>query len=242
MARKINDITKANQFVNKCEVSTIITFRTQQLFDLWENEMRGQISDGMWENARHTEWLWRDTIVRLGDETKVEVYSKWTIGRRSFGMSGELWEVIGDRIMDENGFATEKEAKAAWREIALAIANATETNEIDAIRKEAQKAKADNVKSQIKGLLDEWEAVTGKRPKTESTYEHVCYDFNEHDVTYLDGSVRKQHSYFFLHIYSDAKGNLKHKIEYHDAKWYVPAGKLAEAVEAIKEFDNKMRF
>ena len=242
MARKINDITKANQFVNKCEVSTIITFRTQQLYDLWENEMSGQISDGMWENARHTDWLWRNTMVRLGNETKVEVYNKWTIGRRSFGMSEELWNIIGSRIMDENGFATEKEAKAAWREIATAIANVTETDEIGTIRKEAQKAKTDAVKSQIKGLLDEWESVTGKRPEKESIYEYVSYNFNEHDVTYLDGSVRKQHSYLFLNIHSDAKGNLKHKIEYHDTKWYVPVGKLAEAVEAIKEFDNKMRF
>ena len=242
MARKINNIENANKFVNKCEVSTIITFRTQQLYDLWENEMSGQISDGMWENARHTGWLWRNTMVRLGNETKVEVCSKWSIGRRSFGMSGELWEVIGDRIMDENGFATEKEAKAAWREIALAIANATESNEIDAIRKEAQKAKTDNVKSQMKGLLDEWEQVTGKRPDEESTYAYISYDFNEHDVTYLDGHVSKQRSYLFLHVSSDTEGNLKHRIEYDDTKWYVPVGKLAEAIEAIKVFDNKMRF
>lgn len=242
MARKINDITKANQFVNKCEVSTIITFRTQQLLDLWLNEMQGQISDGMWENSPKTEWLWRNTMVRLGNETKVEIYGNWMVGRKSFGMNGELWDIIGDRIMDENGFATEKEAKAAWQEIATAIANVTKSNEVDTIRKEAQKAKEDNVKSQIKGLIDEWEAVTGKRPENETTYAYISYEFNEHDVAYLDGSVRKQHSYFFLHVNSDSKGNLKHRIEYHDTKWIVPAGKLAEAVEAIKEFDNKMRF
>lgn len=242
MARKINNIENANKFVNKCDVKTIITFRTQQLFDLWVNEMSGQISDGMWENSPRTEWLWRDAMVRLGNETKVEVLGHYVVGRKSFGMNGELWSVVGDRIMDENGFATEREAKAAWREIAQAIANATESSEVNTIRKEAQEAKANNVKSQMKGLIDEWEAVTGKRPDEESIYAFGSYHFNEHDVTYLDGHVSRQRSYLFLHVSSDKEGNLKHKIEYHDAKWYVPAGKLAEAVEAIKEFDNKMRF
>lgn len=242
MARKINNIENANKFVNKCDVKTIITFRTQQLYDLWVNEMSGQISDGMWENSSRTEWIWRDAMLRLGSETKVEVYNKWTIGRKSFGMNGELWSVIGDRIMDENGFATEKEAKAAWREIAQAIANATESSEVGAIREEAQKAKTDNMKSQMKDLLDEWEQVTGKRPVDESIYTFVSYQFNEHDVTYLDGHVSVQRSYLFLHISSDKEGNLKHQIDYHDSRWYVPTGKLAEAIEAIKEFDNKMCF
>ena len=242
MARKINNIENANKFVNKCDVKTIITFRTQQLFDLWVNEMSGQISDGMWENSSRTEWLWRNVILRLGNETKVEVLGHYVVGRKSFGMNGELWSVIGDRIMDENGFATEKEAKAAWREIAQAIANPLVSEELVSIGKEAQEARTNNIKSQIKGLLDEWEQVTGKRPDEESTYAFVSYYFNEHDVTYLDGHVSKQRSYLFLHVSSDKEGNLKHEIEYHSSKWYVPVGKLAEAVEAIKEFDNKMRF
>ena len=107
--RKINNIENLNRGVNKTEIHTIITFRNQQLLDLWVNEMSGQISDGMWENSRNTEWLWRNVFLRLGEETKVESIAP--IGRRSFGMSSELWSVIGDRILDENGFEIDAATK-----------------------------------------------------------------------------------------------------------------------------------
>ena len=68
------------------------------------------------------------------------------------------------------------------------------------------------------------------------------YDLNEYEVKYTDGSIHKRTSYLFLHLQADSEGNLKHKITYNDAHWYVPKGQLAKAVEAIKEFDKKMRF
>ena len=80
--RKINNIENLNRGVDKTELHTIITFRNQQLLDLWVNEMSGQISDGMWENSSNTEWLWRNVLLRLGEETKVESIAP--IGRRSF--------------------------------------------------------------------------------------------------------------------------------------------------------------
>lgn len=241
MERKINNIENANRFVNKGDVRTIITFRTQQLYDLWVNEFSGQISDGMWENSNKTEWLWQNVWVRLGSETKVEVYSVWRIGRKSFGMTKDLWEVIGDRIIEENGFANEKEARAAWREIATAIYNAVETKEAREFCESLAREKKDKINSQKEALKQEWRDVCGDSDEI-SKYDYKTYNFNEHDVKYSDGSVRKRTSYLFLHLQADSEGNLKHKIDYNSACWYVPAGKLAEAIEAIKEFDNKMRF
>lgn len=241
MERKINNIENANRFVNKGDVRTIITFRTQQLYDLWVNEFSGQISDGMWENSNKTEWLWQNVWVRLGNETKVEVRSIWRIGRKSFGMTKDLWDVIGDRIIEENGFANEKEARAAWREIATAIYNAAETKEAREFCDSLAQEKKDKIASQREEMFQEWRDVCGDS-KDISNYSYMHYDLNEYEVKYTDGSIHKRTSYLFLHLYSDSEGNLKHKITYNDAHWYVPKGQLAKAVEAIKEFDNKMRF
>lgn len=241
MERKINNIEDHNKFVNKGDVRTIITFRTQQLYDLWINEFSGQISDGMWENSRHTEWLWQNVWVRLGNETKVEVYSIYRIGRKSFGMTKDLWEVIGDRIIEENGFKDEKEAKAAWREIATAIYNAAETKEAREFCAGLAQEKKNKIASQKEEMYQEWREVCGDSEDI-SKYSFMSYNFNERDVTYPDGSVHKRTSYLSLHLHSDSQGNLKHKVVYNSTAWYVPKGKLAEAVEAIKEFDNKMRF
>lgn len=241
MERKINNIENANKFVNKGDVRTIITFRTQQLYDLWVNEFSGQISDGMWENSNKTEWLWQNVWVRLGNETKVEVRSIWRIGRKSFGMTKDLWDVIGDRIIEENGFANEKEARAAWREIATAIYNAAETKEAREFCDSLAQEKKDKIASQREEMFQEWRDVCGDS-KDISNYSYMHYDLNEYEVKYTDGSIHKRTSYLFLHLQADSEGNLKHKITYNDAHWYVPKGQLAKAIEAIKEFDNKMRF
>lgn len=241
MERKINNIENANKLVNKGDVRTIITFRTQQLYDLWVNEFSGQISDGMWENSRHTEWLWQNVWIKLGNETKVEVYSTYVMGRKSFRMSKDLWNIIGDRIIKENGFANEKEAKAAWREIATAIYNAAETKEAREFRAQLAQEKKNKMNSQKEEIFQEWREVCGDSEDI-SKYNYMSYNLNEYEVRYSDGSVYKRTSYLYLYLYSDSLGNLKHKISYNDAHWYVPKGKLAEAIEAIKEFDKKMRF
>lgn len=104
--------------------NTVIVFRTQQLMDLWVNEMQGQISDGMWENCRNTDWLWRREAHILGDKTEVLVNNTWNIGRKNYPLTKQLWEIIGERILKENGFADKKEATKAWKEILEAIQNA----------------------------------------------------------------------------------------------------------------------
>lgn len=152
-----NTVERVNKYVNKNNIQTVITFRTQQLLDLWVNEFKGQISDGMWENSRNTGWLWnRNVYVQLGEETKVETTSQWIIGRKTFGMTKDLWDIIGDRIISENGFKDEKEAKKAWREIAMAIFNAQVTKEAielsDKLREEQEKI----VKSDKESLMEEF--------------------------------------------------------------------------------------
>lgn len=102
---------------------TVITFRTQQLMDLFLNEMQGQISDGKWENSRNTNWLWRNIACVLGDTTNVAVRYDWIVGKKSYPLDSFLWDCVGDRIMDENGFVDRKEATAAWNEIVDAIKN-----------------------------------------------------------------------------------------------------------------------
>ena len=152
-----NTVEKVNEYANKKNIQTVITFRTQQLLDLWENEFKGQISDGIWENSRRTDWLWNGNVyVQLGEETKVETTSLWRIGRKSFGMTKDLWDIIGDRIISENGFKDEKEAKKAWREIAMAIFNAQVTKEAielsDKLREEQEKI----VKADKESLMEEF--------------------------------------------------------------------------------------
>lgn len=235
MARTINNIEDANKHVDKGDIRTIITFRTQQLYDLWVNEMSGQISDGMWENARHTDWLWRNVLVTLGDETKVEVASAWGIGRRSFGMTKDLWDVIGDRIMDENGFATEKEAKAAWREIAQAIYSATATPAAQSIRELYQKEKQQKANDQKDALKAEWLAAGADEQGCNGSYWSATIDLNP----YVFNDIQRT-SYLFLHVRTDSNGVLSTQIEYNSSKFYAAQGKLVETVEAIKEFDRKL--
>lgn len=102
----------------------VITFANQKLLNLWKNEMQGQISDGMWENSRNTEWLWKDVAVRLGDETKVEVSDRYAhIGKTSFPFGKDLKEIVGERATEEAGFKDLSETSKAWKEINDAIKN-----------------------------------------------------------------------------------------------------------------------
>ena len=157
---KHRTVEEHNKYVDKSNVQTVITFRTQQLLDLWLNEFEGQISDGEWENCRKTDWLWNNKVwLQLGDKTKVEVRYNWMIGRKRFGMVQELWDAVGNRIIGENGFVDEKEAKKAWREIAVAIYEAVVSDEciklIDELKAEASKADAE----QKAEMLDEFKSV-----------------------------------------------------------------------------------
>lgn len=229
MARQINNIEDHNKWVDKTNIDTIITFRTQQLFDLWINEMSGQISDGMWENARHTEWLWRNVLLRLGDETKVEVAWMGRVGRKTFGMTGELWDIIGDRIMDENGFETEKEAKRAWKEIALAIANVQFSKEIQEIEAKAKAEKQAKIKDQWPELYQEWmdAGVHESKYTSFSTFQ-----------AYIDEENKK--GYISVDRTSTREGELKTSLRYDDKTYTVGKGNLAEALKTLREFATKM--
>lgn len=229
MARQINNIEEHNKWVDKTQIETIITFRNQQLFDLWINEMSGQISDGMWENSRHTEWLWRNVLLRIGDETKVEVVNAWNIGRKSFGMSGELWDIIGDRIMEENGFETEKEAKKAWREIATAIANASVTKEILELVQKAKEEKKKKVQDQWPELYKEW---------MDAGVQESKYTSFSAFSTYIDEENKR--GYISVDRTSTREGELKTRLRYDDKNYTVKKGNLKEALKTLREFATKM--
>lgn len=108
---------------------TVIVFRTQRLLDLFLKEMQGQISDGMWENSRNTDWLWRNVACVLGNETRVIVAYRFVIGKKNFMIGSTLWDCIGERILEELEYSSKKEVYADWREIAEAIHNAREMND-----------------------------------------------------------------------------------------------------------------
>lgn len=109
--------------------NTVIVFRTQRLLDLFKKEMQGQISDGMWENSRNTDWLWRNVACVLGNETRVIVAYRFVIGKKNFMINSALWDCIGERILKELEYSSKKEVYADWREIAEAIRNAREMND-----------------------------------------------------------------------------------------------------------------
>ena len=226
--RKINNIENLNKGVNKTEIRTIITFRNQQLLDLWVNEMSGQISDGMWENSRNTEWLWRDVFLRLGEETKVETIG--IVGRRSFGMNSELWSVIGDRIMDENGFETEKDAKKAWAEIAAAIRNAEYSREVYNVIEEAKEEREKKAKEQWPELLKEW-LEAGVEDSSSADYRSYSFWLDPENKTGY-ASVRRGFT---------REGELRTVISYVGSTYNVKKGHVKEAIEAIRTFHKTMK-
>ena len=226
--RKINNIEDVNRGVNKTELRTIITFRNQQLLDLWVNEMSGQISDGMWENSRNTEWLWRNVLLRLGEETKVESIAP--IGRRSFGMSSELWSVIGDRILDENGFETEKDAKKAWAEIAAAIRNAEYSREVYNVIEEAKEEREKKAKEQWPELLKEW-LEAGIEDSSSDDYRSYSFWLDPENKT----------GYTSVGRGFTREGELRTVIRYGDRTYNVKSGHVKEAIEAIRTFHKTMK-
>ena len=224
--RKINNIENLNRGVNKTEIRTIITFRNQQLLDLWVNEMSGQISDGYWENSRNTEWLWRNVLLRLGEETKVESIA--TTGRRSFGMSPELWSCVGDRILDENGFETEKDAKRAWAEIAAAIRNAEYSREVFKVREAAKKERDRKIEEQWPELLKEWEEAGIEKSGS------GLYSF------YMN--PKEKSGWVQVTRFLDQEGNLKTTIiSINGTSYKVKKGHVKEAIEAIRTFHKTMK-
>ena len=226
--RKINSIESLNRGVNKTEIQTIITFRNQQLLDLWVNEMSGQISDGMWENSRNTEWLWRNVLLRGGEETKVETIAP--VGRRSLGMSSELWSVIGDRILDENGFESEKDAKKAWAEIAAAIRNAEYSREVYNVIEKAKEEREKKAKEQWPELLKEW-LEAGIEDSSSADYRSYSFWLEPENKT----------GYTSVGRGFTREGELRTVISYGGSTYNVKKGHVKEVIEAIRTFHKTIK-
>lgn len=121
-ARRINNET----VIDKATVyKRIWTFRTQEQMDLFINEMQGQISDGLFENSVHTEWLYSgNDIFRLGEKTEL-VYQGLQCKKLNYPITNEFIDIVANRIYTENGFeyGDRKSLRAAWKEITDAIKN-----------------------------------------------------------------------------------------------------------------------
>ena len=170
--------------------NTVIIFRTQRLLDLFKKEMQGQISDGMWENSRNTDWLWRNVAYVLGNETRVVVSYRFLIGKKNFMINSSLWDCIGERILKELEYSSKKEVYADWREIAEAIRNAREMN--DEERKtyvDDCEARGKNIeealKQKIKEVLSELIKRVGEENVQEVTEKQVHVTDPEKKTLYI---------------------------------------------------------
>ena len=70
---------------------------------LFEHELKGQLSDGMWENAApHDHWkFWCDLEVRVappGERPRVVTPCSWRCKKKGYNFAS-LYEVIGDRLL-----------------------------------------------------------------------------------------------------------------------------------------------
>lgn len=236
MSRVTHNVAELNkhQVFSKCD--TIITFRNQQLLDLWINEMQGQISDGMWENSRGTEWLWKDAWLQLGDETRVEVRYSYRPGgmRKTYPLTKELWDIVGDRIMDESGFASKREAYAAWREIYDAIKNAQDLRpETKAAFETEAKAVARKSQDVAKRMTDEWIEAGYKIEEYKYSWSNdVC---KRRETIYLRPDTKKGYLSVDTSISEDGTQGWW-KISYNNSAFRIPAGHLQEGLAKIRNF------
>lgn len=185
--RKINAQTVINKNV---EYKRIWTFRTQEMMDLFINEMQGQISDGAWENSRNTGWLWEgDDIFRLGDKTELK-YSgyAWT-KKTGYPLTNDLISCISERIYTENGFefGDVKSLRAAWKEIAEAIKNwkeFTREEKEEYVLKPCARIKKlkENAKEAMMEKLRSSEIINWYNPN--KTDYHSWADFTYEDVKF----------------------------------------------------------
>lgn len=105
---------------------------SKKYMNLFYNEMQGQISDGMWENSRGTEWLRRNPIIFIqSDRCVLHIYGYINPGRKSFPIKGFLeYDWFLERLPEEAGTETFAEAKAIWDEMAVAIRNVGDATEL----------------------------------------------------------------------------------------------------------------
>ena len=218
--------------------NTVITFRTQRLLDLFRKEMQGQISDGMWENSRNTDWLWRNVACVLGNETRVVVSYSFVIGKKNFMINSSLWDCIGERILKELEYSSKKEVYADWREIAEAIRNAREMN--DEERKtyvDDCEARGKNIeealKQKIKEVLSELIKRVGEENVHKVTEKQVHVTDPESKTPYIcitgQSSSRTNKAWFHLRMHSMGMGTI-------EIKAAADIEQLEAAINLLREF------
>lgn len=85
---------------------TIFHFRTQALKDLWEEELRGQISDGLFASKGRNEfWFWKDLVLVVGggktEITGAENYARFGLKLTTFNFTDpRLLDAVGDRMLE----------------------------------------------------------------------------------------------------------------------------------------------
>lgn len=215
MARIINTIELDNKWAQQQpdRIKRVWTFRTQEQMDLWINEMQGQISDGMWENCRNTNWLWEGTeIYQLGEKTELHIKHYWMKGKTGYPLTRELLDCIGDRMIEENGFETEKELKAAWREIQEAIKDPKSFTDSDYIQIDGFKALRNVEEAKAK------EAATGMLEDAtkmlEEMYEEVeepSLKSNQTWTRHLTSKIREERV-TLDYIYSAKKFKVQYRV------------------------------
>ena len=96
-------------------------FRTPALQALWNEELTGQISDGMWENTPNTGWIyWCNVQTEVADGiTHLEKRLPYNV-KANFNFHA-LIEYVGDRMLEEiqkyEPNATEKDLRVYLKEI-----------------------------------------------------------------------------------------------------------------------------
>lgn len=217
MARRINSIVSANKWAQSDpdRINRVWTFRTQEQMDLWINEMQGQISDGMWENCGHTGWLWENLdAYQLGEKTELHIKYPWLKGKTFYPIK-ELLDCIGDRMLEDNGFETVKELRAAWREILAAIKDSKSFREQDnqivegfkALRN-LEEAKAKEAATEmLEGVDRELEEMyeTVQKPTTEckTTWKRRCISESRREIVnirynYMEGVFKVEYGVGYL--------------------------------------------
>lgn len=81
-----------------------LTFTNPILVELWNEELSGQISDGMWENTSNSGWpFWCSVKVSIGEENKLirdDGTNYWAHNiKRNFGFT-RLIPYVGDRMVE----------------------------------------------------------------------------------------------------------------------------------------------
>lgn len=223
--RKINKETVIDKNV---VYNRIWTFRTQEMMDLFINEMQGQISDGEWENSKNTDWLWAgEDIFRLGDKTELK-YGGYSWRKKTvYPLTKNLIYFISNRVYTENGFTygDVKALRAAWKEVAEAIKNCKEMSQeerdkyIIAPSKRIQKMK-DNAQFAMKETLRSSNIIR-------------WYDESKTDIySYADFTVNDVNMTVWISDLNYARQTLKARVTYNDNEF--------KATVNAAEFDKKV--